>query len=136
MDSTAFSGFFDEGASGLFLATGVIFVSYAGVTKIASIAEEVRNPDRNIPFGILGSLGLMMVVYPAVVYVMIGVVGVDALSGSGIPVVDTARKVTNEVGVDIVAVMAVLALVSMANAGLLASSALSIRHESQRPGSA
>jgi amino acid transporter/nucleotide-binding universal stress UspA family protein len=122
MDSTAFSGFFDQGASGLFLATGVIFVSYAGVTKIASIAEEVRNPHRNIPFGILGSLGLMMVVYPAVVYVMIGVVGVDALSGSGIPVVDTAQKVTNEVGVDIVAVMAVLALVSMANAGLLASS--------------
>lgn len=122
IDSTAFSGFFDQGASGLFLATGVIFVSYAGVTKIASIAEEVRNPHRNIPFGILGSLGLMMVVYPAVVYVMIGVVGVDPLSGSGIPVVDTARKVTNEVGVDIVAVMAVLALVSMANAGLLASS--------------
>jgi amino acid transporter len=122
MDSTAFVGFFDKGASGLFLATGVVFVSYAGVTKVASVAEEVRNPNRNIPLSILGSLGLMMVVYPAVVLVMIGVVGSDALSGSEVPVVDTARSFTNEIGVDVVAVMAVLALVSMANAGLLASS--------------
>ncbi|MDH3425761.1 MAG: APC family permease, partial [Acidimicrobiia bacterium] len=121
IDSTAFDGFFDEGASGLFLATGVIFVSYAGVTKVASVAEEVRNPNRNIPLSILGSLGLMMVVYPAVVFVMIGVVG-DSLADSSTPVVDTARPFTNEVGVDVVAVVAVLALVSMANAGLLASS--------------
>ena len=122
IDTSAFEGFFDEGASGLFLATGVIFVSYAGVTKVASVAEEVRNPDRNIPLSILGSLGLMIVVYPTVVFVMIGVVGPVALSGSVVPVVDAARAVTSEIGVDVVAVMAVLALVSMANAGLLASS--------------
>ena len=122
IDTAAFSGLFDQGASGLFLATGVIFVSYAGVTKVASVAEEVRNPNRNIPLSIMGSLGLMMVVYPAVVFVMIGVVGVGTLSESIIPVVDTAREFTNEVGVDVVAVVAVLALVSMANAGLLASS--------------
>jgi amino acid transporter len=118
----AFDGFFEEGASGLFLATGVIFVSYAGVTKIASVAEEVRNPDRNIPVGILGSLGLMMLVYPAIVFVMIGVVGVGPLSESGTPVVDTARAFADPVGVKVVAAMAVLALISMANAGLLASS--------------
>lgn len=122
VDVTAFAGFFDEGASGLFLATGVIFVSYAGVTKVASVAEEVRNPNRNIPLSILGSLGLMMVVYPAVVFVMIGVVGIDALSGSSIPVVDAAQAITSDTSVDVVAAMAVLALISMANAGLLASS--------------
>ena len=122
VDPGAFAGFFDAGASGLFLATGVIFVSYAGVTKVASIAEEVRDPNRNIPLGILGSLGLMMLVYPAIVFVMIGVVGTESLSGSGVPVVDTARVFANEAGVDVVAVMAVLALISMANAGLLASS--------------
>ncbi len=122
VDPDAFAGFFEEGASGLFLATGVIFVSYAGVTKVASVAGEVSKPGRNIPLGILGSLGLMMLVYPAIVVVMIGVVGTDALSGSGTPVVDTARRFANEAGVDVVAVMAVLALISMANAGLLASS--------------
>ena len=122
VDPDAFAGFFDSGVSGLFLATGVIFVSYAGVTKVASVAEEVRNPSRNIPLGTLGSLGLMMVVYPAVVAVMIGVVGTSSLAGSGTPVVDTARAFANEAGVDVVAVMAVLALISMANAGLLASS--------------
>jgi amino acid transporter len=122
MDAERFEGFFDEGVSGLLLATGVIFVSYAGVTKIASVAEEVRDPNRNIPLSILGSLGLMMIIYPAVVVVMIAEVGTGALADTVTPVVDTARSFTTEIGVDIVAVMAVLALVSMANAGLLASS--------------
>lgn len=122
MDASRFEGFFDEGISGLLLATGVIFVSYAGVTKIASVAEEVRNPSRNIPLSILGSLALMMIIYPAVVLVMIAVVGTENLSDTVVPVVETARSFTNEIGVDVVAAIAVLALVSMANAGLLASS--------------
>lgn len=122
IDSSRFDSFFAEGTSGLLLATGVVFVSYAGVTKIASVAEEVRDPYRNIPIGILGSLGLMILLYPAVVFVMIGVVGADSLADTVIPVVETARAFTNEVGIDVVAVMAVLALISMANAGLLASS--------------
>jgi amino acid transporter len=122
MDVGRFEGFFDEGVSGLLLATGVIFVSYAGVTKIASVAEEVHDPSRNIPLGILGSLALMIIVYPAVVWVMIAVVGTEALSETVVPVVETARSFTNEIGVDVVAAIAVLALISMANAGLLASS--------------
>jgi amino acid transporter len=52
-----FRPFFEKGTGGLLAATGFVFVSYAGVTKIASIAEEVERPDRNLPLGILISVG-------------------------------------------------------------------------------
>ena len=44
------------GVSGLFEATALVFVSYAGVTKVAAIAEEIKNPSKNLPRGILLSL--------------------------------------------------------------------------------
>ncbi|GBE21737.1 putative amino acid permease YhdG [bacterium BMS3Bbin01] len=114
--------FLGEGFEGLIVATGVIFVSYAGVTKVASIAEEIKDPGRTIPRGILGSVGLMMLIYPVVVLVMVGVVGSGELAGTVVPVADAARAFLGEIGVDVVSAIAVLALISMANAGLLASS--------------
>ena len=52
-----FQPFFEKGVGGLLAVTGFVFVSYAGLTKIASIAEEVERPDRNLPLGILISVG-------------------------------------------------------------------------------
>jgi amino acid transporter len=118
----AFEPFLDGGFKGLLSASGLVFVSYLGVTKVASIAEEVDRPARNIPLGILLSIGLMIVVYPAVVYVMVGVAGVPALAGTFTPVATAAEQFMGTVGVDVLTVIAMVALVSMANAGLLASS--------------
>jgi nucleotide-binding universal stress UspA family protein len=92
------------------------------VTKIASVAEEVKRPSRNIPLGILISIGLMMILYPAIVYVIVGVTPTALLSGSEAPFTDAAAQFMGSVGVDVMAVTAVLALTGMANAGLLASS--------------
>ena len=122
VDSTNFEPFLKDGVSGLLTATALIFVSYAGVTKIASVAEEVKRPSRNIPLGILISIGLMMILYPAIVYVIVGVTPTALLSGSEAPFTDAAAQFMGSVGVDVMAVTAVLALTGMANAGLLASS--------------
>ncbi len=122
VDSANFEPFFKEGLGGLLTGTAVVFVSYAGVTKIASVAEEVKRPSRNIPLGILVSIGLMMIVYPAIVYVIVGVTPFDLLSGSEVPATDAASQFMGSLGVDIVAITGALALTAMANAGLLASS--------------
>ena len=45
--------FLPRGILGLFEATALVFVSYAGVTKVAAIAEEIQNPAKNLPRGIL-----------------------------------------------------------------------------------
>lgn len=114
--------FFSGGIGGLLAATGFVYVSYAGVTKVASVAEEIEAPDRNIPLGILGSLTFTTLLYVALVVVMVGVVPADELTGSNIPMALAAEETLATVGVLIVVLAAVIALVSTANAGILSSS--------------
>ncbi|MFC7229290.1 amino acid permease [Salinirubellus salinus] len=117
-----FAGFFDAGVGGLLAATGLVFVSYAGVTKVASVAEEVENPGRNIPLGILGSLVFTTVLYVAIVAVLVGITDPGSVAGSLTPVAVAAEVSLGQVGVVAVILAAVLALVSTANAGILSSS--------------
>jgi amino acid transporter/nucleotide-binding universal stress UspA family protein len=121
-EAVRFRGFFDESAGGLLAATGLVFVSYAGVTKIASVAEEVENPDRNIPLGILGSLAFTTFLYVAIVAIMVGVVPGPELLDSYTPMTDVAELTMGTPGVVAIVVAAVLALFSTANAGILSSS--------------
>lgn len=114
--------FLPHGAGGLLAATGFVYVSYAGVTKIASIAEEIENPGRNIPLGILLSVGVMMLVYTLVVLVIVGVTSPDELGKTLTPMAAAARQFLGGTGEIVIAATAVIALVSMANAGLLSSS--------------
>jgi amino acid transporter/nucleotide-binding universal stress UspA family protein len=122
VDGGNFEPFLDGGASGLLAATGLVFVSYAGVTKVASVAEEVENPDRNIPLGILGSLAFTTLLYVLVVTIIVGVTDHSELIGSATPVAEAAEATLGTVGVGAVVVAAILALVSTANAGILSSS--------------
>jgi len=116
-----FEPFLPQGIKGLLSATGVVFVSYIGVTKVASVAEEVKRPGRNLPLAILTSVGIAMILYPAIVAVMVGVTPASELSGSETPVLTAAEQFLGSAGVYVVAGVAVLALVSMANAGVIAS---------------
>jgi amino acid transporter len=117
-----YTPFFIGGWEGLLAATGLVFVSYAGVTKIASVAEEVKNPGKNIPLGILGSLTFTTLLYVAIVAVIVGVTEAGTVAGSLTPVAVAAEATIGAVGVLVVVVAAVLALVSTANAGVLSSS--------------
>ncbi|MDZ7849929.1 MAG: amino acid permease [Halodesulfurarchaeum sp.] len=117
-----YGDFFGGGIGGLLAATGFVYVSYAGVTKVASVAEEIENPDRNIPLGILGSLVFTTLLYVALVVVMVGIVPAEDLMGSNIPMALAAEETLASVGVIVVVVAAVIALISTANAGILSSS--------------
>jgi amino acid transporter/mannitol/fructose-specific phosphotransferase system IIA component (Ntr-type)/nucleotide-binding universal stress UspA family protein len=112
----------DEGWGGLLSAVGFVFVSYAGVTKVAAIAEEVKRPERNLPLGILLSLLVATVLYAAVALVTVGVIGVETLKGDMHPVYTLADALMGPVLGIPAAILGVLTMASMANAGLLASS--------------
>lgn len=114
--------FLPLGAEGLFSAAALVFVSYAGVTKVASLAEEVANPARTLPVAIISSLLIMMFVYPTVTYVMVGVTPPDVLAGDLTPLATASEFLFSNWAVNLVAIVGALALASMANAGLLASS--------------
>jgi amino acid transporter len=126
VESARFDGFFGKGLGGLLEASGFVFVSYAGVTKIASVAEEVEDPGHTLPAGMLISVVLMMLVYTLVVLVVTGVADAGVLEESLTPMAAAADAFLGPIfgsyGKLIVAGTAVLALTSMANAGVLASS--------------
>lgn len=122
VDAARFTGFFEEGPGGIVAAAGFVYVSYAGVTKIASVAEEVEDPDRVLPLGMLGSLAFTALLYILVVVVIVGAAPDAGISGSNTPVADIASTTLPEVGVLAVVLAAILALISTANAGLLSSS--------------
>ena len=122
VQTAQYEGFLADGAGGILAATGLVFVSYAGVTKVASVAEEVEDPGRNIPLGILGSLFFTTALYVLIVAVMVGVAPLDALANSETPMEVAAEATLGSAGVVAVVVAAILALVSTANAGVLSSS--------------
>jgi amino acid transporter/nucleotide-binding universal stress UspA family protein len=122
VQSANYANFFADGIGGLLAATGLVFVSYAGVTKVASVAEEVEDPGRNIPLGILGSLAFTTVLYVGIVAVLVGVTDPGSVAGSLTPVAVAAEATLGQAGVVAVILAAILALVSTANAGILSSS--------------
>jgi amino acid transporter len=122
VESGNYAEFFDAGVGGLLAATGLVFVSYAGVTKVASVAEEIEDPGRNIPIGILGSLAFTTLLYVAIVAVLIGVTDPGTVADSLTPMAVAAEATLGRSGVVAIILAAILALVSTANAGILSSS--------------
>ena len=105
-----------------------VFVSYAGVTKIAAIGGEVKDPGRNLPYGILLSLLFSCILYVTVTLVMAATVdpsGYMNYEGSEPredPVYIFAKEVGGKTVANIAALLAVVTMTSMALAGILASS--------------
>ena len=60
------------GWTGIFRATGVIFFAYIGFDAVSVAAQEARNPQRDVPFGILGSLAICTVLYMLMSWVLTG----------------------------------------------------------------
>ena len=122
VDSARYRPFLSEGTFGLLEAAGLVFVAYAGVTNVASVAEEVKRPSRNLPLGILISISVMIFLYPAIVLVMVGTTPVADLTASLTPMATSAEAFMQDIGPKLIGVTAVVALISMANSGLLAAS--------------
>ena len=75
-------GFGRYGWSGVLRAAAVVFVSYLGFDAIATLAQDTRNPQRNVPIGILGSLGAVSLLYIAVSLVLTGLVSYQMLDSA------------------------------------------------------
>lgn len=103
------------------MAPGYVFVSYAGLLKIASVAEEVRSPSRNIPLGMMLALGVVSAFYTAVVGVTVGALAPETLAGSLTPISDGAEVFMGRGGRIALSVAAVLAFLTTANAGIMTS---------------
>lgn len=105
------------------LATaGFVFVAYGGLIKISSVAEEVRNPSRVLPYGMLLSLVSVTALYVLMVFVTTGVLSSADLDRSLTPITQGAAAFMGSWGVRAIGLAAACAFVSTANAGVMAAS--------------
>ena len=77
-ENTGETGHF--GWSGIFRGAGVIFFAYIGFDAVSTAAQESKNPQRDMPIGILGSLAISTVLYILVSLVLTGIVNYKFLN--------------------------------------------------------
>jgi len=125
MDASNLEGLVDADSMDLVGTAGLVVVSYMGLTKVASLSEEVIDPERNLPLGMFLAFGTAVLIYFTGTAAMVGVVGVERLSQNGgdlAPVATVAESLVGHWGAVLMTVAAVLAFSSVANAGILSAS--------------
>lgn len=114
--------FLTNGSYGLVSTIAFVYISYAGVTKVAAIAGEIKNPSRNLPLAILLSLAIITTIYVFVAFVLVGNIPFDSLKTDIRPIYTVANLLGGKYIGYIAATIGVITLISMANSGVLASS--------------
>lgn len=88
--------FMPYGFGGVITGAAVIFFAYIGFDAVSTAAQEARNPTRDMPIGILGSLAICTVLYVLVAGIMVGLVDYKLLTNAAAPIavaIDAALQV-------------------------------------------
>ena len=117
-----YKGFMEKGWLTILATAGLVFISFGGLTKVASIAEEVKNPGKNLPLGMILAWFVVTVFYLGVVTITVGVLDGQELAASHIPISLAAGKFMGTFGFIVLALAATAAFVTTANGGILAGS--------------
>lgn len=127
-DAALMTPFMPAGFTGVVQATAVVYVSYAGVTGIAAVAEEIKDPDRNLPLAMVASLAIATSLYVLITWLLARNISTHlpfaqgGLIGDYHPLFTLAERLGGPVAGVAIAVLGTLTMVAMANGGLLASS--------------
>ena len=125
-----------HGYYGLIETVAFVFVSYAGVTKIAAIAGEIKNPDKNLPRGMMIALVLVTLVYVSITYITVNHIPFNVLKSDIKPIYTLATYLGSPALGIAAGILGVITLFSMANSGVLASSRFpfAMAHDKLLPG--
>lgn len=111
-----------KGVLGILSTSGFVFVSFGGLLKVSSIAEEVKDPKKNIPLGFITSIISIIVLYVLLLIVTVGVSADKGLASSNTPIADAARVVLGSPGYIALLAAGLFAFVTTANAGIMSAS--------------
>ena len=126
-----YSNFMNKGWLSVFSTAGLVFVSYGGLTQVTNVGEEIKNPGRNLPLGMILAWFIVTLFYIAVVAITIGVFDkqeiVTVVNGTehiqtNLPISDAAKKFMGLPGFIIMSLAAIAAFVTTAISGILAAS--------------
>jgi amino acid transporter/nucleotide-binding universal stress UspA family protein len=127
-DLSTLTPFAPNGLGSLLPGTALVFVSFLGFAKITTVAEEIKNPGRNLPLAVVGSVVIVTIMYAIIMVVLMGVINWQTLAQSSSPVIDVAEVAFGNalglaaLGGGLILFAGLLATASSANASILASS--------------
>jgi APA family basic amino acid/polyamine antiporter len=107
-----YAEFFPFGIHGVVVGAATIFFAYLGFDAVATTAEECKNPKRDLPIGIIGSLAVCTVIYIAVSLVLTGIVNFSTLSNPE-PMARALRENGSNIGSALVGTGAVAGMVTV-----------------------
>ncbi len=124
-----FSPFFPLGAGGVIVAMGLTFIAFEGYDLIATVAEEIKDPEKNIPRATFISLAVTITIYLLILFVSLGAIRVDDLTSweflgkyGETAIVRAAEQFMPAFGVAIIVLGGLLSTMSALNATILAAS--------------
>lgn len=120
--TTNFEPFAPTGLQGVLAASAIIFFAYTGYARIATLGEEIKEPEKTIPRAILTSLIITAIIYVIVITVGIGLAGVKQFGDSNSPIATAASALGNPVLTALVIFGAGVATLSVLLSDLLSSS--------------
>ena len=89
-DRRRLAPFAPAGVAGILESAGLLFFAYTGYARVATLGEEVRDPERTIPRAIVAALAIASALYLAVSVVAVGAIGAAAMGASASPLADAA----------------------------------------------
>ena len=121
-DTEKFYPFMPYGYGSVFATTGLIFISYLGITQLAAISEEVKDPSKNLPRALIASVGVVTLIYVGVMLVVSGNLTHDQSLNTLTPLVDVSQTMAGDAGKILIIIGGLLATLSTANAAIMSSS--------------
>ena len=101
---------------------GLVYISYIGITKVASVSEEIKNPERNLPLGVFLALITAILIYGIGTFILGGVLSPEKLVGNLTPIASAGEVIFGNWGAILLSVAALFSFISVANVGILSAS--------------
>ncbi|SMO91469.1 APC family permease [Gracilimonas mengyeensis] len=115
--------FAPKGYFPILTTTALIFTSYLGFVQIATVAGEIKEPQKNLPKALIGSVAIVTILYILTLFVSTSLFDAEKLSSFGeTATVEVAQAIIGNVGGIVVMGAGLLATLSSANASILSSS--------------
>ena len=122
-DFSNYQPFFPAGFSGVMSGAAIIFFAFIGFNTIAIMAEEIKEPEKNVPRAILFAFAICTLLYIGVSAVAVGVVNWHLLASSGAPLEFALKAVTDNIFIlEFVAISALFATTSVIMASIMGGS--------------
>lgn len=90
--------FSPNGYAGVLAGGSIIFFTYIGFDSVSTASEECKQPQRDVPIGIIATLIVCTILYIGVALVLTGIVPWNSVAGDGAPVVNALKRLSLETG--------------------------------------